>query len=357
MTITRFAAIRDILRPWYVKAAVGLPVALGTYDVCCNQFGWPKIPALWGMTGLLLPWWAWLLIAQAAFVYGLFEYVRRTAFQPSAMNSDVAYDDSELRRMVIEADRRGKEALERLASLDDALRNTIKVNDDKARKRLEKLETQYPKVIEDYQRMTGLEARLEEARDNISNDVANLDARSMANETALQAVIDNMRHRHEEHGARQAEEWQKMFDSILLALEAIGDRERLHRLAERVDELAEALSAPDRDPEIKMDSDAWREWSNEEEKWRSLVERWCELAEPYRHEIRGLVFDTPERAYRDSKWIIQDVQFPDSNAVHGYKSFRLIEDNWRTQRGNVDRRVSLAAFAGQAVEMRKGEAN
>ena len=47
------------------------------YQFGCDQFDWPKLPVLWGMTGVLVPWWGWLLIAQIGFTYGVFEYVRR----------------------------------------------------------------------------------------------------------------------------------------------------------------------------------------------------------------------------------------------------------------------------------------
>lgn len=72
---TRETALTNFLRPWRARFAVGLPLAIALYQFLCDQFGFPTIPRLWGMTGL--PWWAWIIVAQIGFTYALFEYVRR----------------------------------------------------------------------------------------------------------------------------------------------------------------------------------------------------------------------------------------------------------------------------------------
>jgi len=74
---------KEILRPWRSRIAVGLPIAAGAYQFLCDQFDFPKLPALWGMTGVLVPWWGWMLIAILGANYALFEYVRRIAPNPS----------------------------------------------------------------------------------------------------------------------------------------------------------------------------------------------------------------------------------------------------------------------------------
>jgi len=88
MAQKRFQTLRAVLAPRAVKTGVISFALLGAYDVLSSQFELPTLGALvgWGapalqerfaMTGALLPWWGWLLIIQAIFVYGLFEYVRR----------------------------------------------------------------------------------------------------------------------------------------------------------------------------------------------------------------------------------------------------------------------------------------
>ncbi|WP_417323161.1 hypothetical protein [Erythrobacter aureus] len=61
-------------RGWRAKALTGVPLVAGVYQFGCDQFGFPTISTVYGMTPL--PWWGWLLLAQVGVLYGLFEYVR-----------------------------------------------------------------------------------------------------------------------------------------------------------------------------------------------------------------------------------------------------------------------------------------
>ena len=76
MSDSRLSTIRELLRPPLVKIIGLLWIGLTTWDVLSSQFDWPNLRSVWGMTGSLLPWWGWLLVLQAIFVYALFEYVR-----------------------------------------------------------------------------------------------------------------------------------------------------------------------------------------------------------------------------------------------------------------------------------------
>jgi hypothetical protein len=84
MATSRIKVLHEILKPHFVKWGSRIVVAFGLYDLLSNQSpSWhlPKLgdqlPRWLGMSGALLPWWGWLLILQAIFVYALFEYVRR----------------------------------------------------------------------------------------------------------------------------------------------------------------------------------------------------------------------------------------------------------------------------------------
>ena len=72
----RWAALREVMRPWYIKVATGASIFATVYSFGCDQFGWPKLPALWNMTGANIPWWIWLFAVQLSLIWGLFEYVR-----------------------------------------------------------------------------------------------------------------------------------------------------------------------------------------------------------------------------------------------------------------------------------------
>src|SRR5689334_14220725 len=80
----RLETLRELVRPKLIGWGSLLIGAIAAYDSCSNQFpqlglrklGDILLPGV-TMTGALLPWWGWLLILQAIFVYSLFEYVRR----------------------------------------------------------------------------------------------------------------------------------------------------------------------------------------------------------------------------------------------------------------------------------------
>jgi hypothetical protein len=82
MAETRFSVLRDIFKPWYVKvgsAVAGACALVGGYSGLQSQFPdhLPLLQAVVVMTHItVLPWWGWLLVLQAVFTYGLFEYVR-----------------------------------------------------------------------------------------------------------------------------------------------------------------------------------------------------------------------------------------------------------------------------------------
>ena len=83
----RLSTLRAILAPRIVKVVGGIFASLYAYDVLSNQLEFPTIRALLrkipplqdrlAVSGTLLPWWGWLLVLQAVFIYALFEYVRR----------------------------------------------------------------------------------------------------------------------------------------------------------------------------------------------------------------------------------------------------------------------------------------
>jgi hypothetical protein len=87
---TRIEALGGVLRSWWARIWVLGGAGAGIYQFGCDQFSWPKIPALWGMTGVVMPWWGWLVIAQMGFTYGLFEYVRRASIPAPVDGPDPA---------------------------------------------------------------------------------------------------------------------------------------------------------------------------------------------------------------------------------------------------------------------------
>jgi hypothetical protein len=120
----------EVLRSWKARAVVFSTTGAAAYQFGCDQFGLPTLPKLWGVTGAGLPWWGWLVIAQSGFVYALFEYVRRlNGLNKSEIH--FPYDDSFLRT--------------EFSRLNQTVRS----------------------VIDDYQRMSALEARITDEIDRL----------------------------------------------------------------------------------------------------------------------------------------------------------------------------------------------
>ena len=114
MPETRLQLLRRVFRKWWARIAVAVSMFAGLYQFACDQFGFPTIPAVWGMTGAIVPWWGWLLIAQAIFVYALFEYVRKL---PGATASAPPYDAEPLIQRLTSLER----AIAELGTLKDYL--------------------------------------------------------------------------------------------------------------------------------------------------------------------------------------------------------------------------------------------
>jgi hypothetical protein len=79
-----FQTLRAVFRPWYIKVVSGIATlcaGIGLYASLQDQFP-DKLPKLQDMVTvahvLILPWWGWLLVLQAALGFGLYDYVRRT---------------------------------------------------------------------------------------------------------------------------------------------------------------------------------------------------------------------------------------------------------------------------------------
>ncbi|GGC24404.1 hypothetical protein GCM10011371_10060 [Novosphingobium marinum] len=84
---------------------------LGVYDAASSQFELPKLGGFvpWvsnNMSGMLLPWWGWLLILQGVAYYALFEYVR-TRTDHSPVTTETESDLNEIDRAL--SDCRGED--------------------------------------------------------------------------------------------------------------------------------------------------------------------------------------------------------------------------------------------------------
>jgi hypothetical protein len=133
----RFETLRAAFKPWQVKVAAGVGgffAALEGYNALCEQFSsLPKLEAIkmnWLLAAIsILPWWAWLLVA---FVYALFEYVRRNIPIRKSADGDLGTaakalanvfgekpSDTELREIKAQINLVGNQNQERLVELNN----------------------------------------------------------------------------------------------------------------------------------------------------------------------------------------------------------------------------------------------
>jgi hypothetical protein len=130
---------------------------------------------------------------------------------------------------------------------------------------------------------------------------------------------------------------------------AILDRERLLDLADMIDVVGDELSGPTQG-EPMSDRDAWL---SKYGGWRSNVEAWARIGGIYRAGVIERVFDTPPSEY-GGQWKATDDMFPNSNAVHEYKTFRIISRNFYAERAAVESCVQMAAFVHPSMKGRGG---
>ena len=145
--------------------------------------------------------------------------------------------------------------------------------------------------------------------------------------------------------------WRKIdrrSDWIDQGFAAILDRERLLSLAASIEAVADELSGPTRgEPLIDRDK-----WLAQFGGWMGDVETWTRIAEIYRADVIKKVHDTPQHAYRGD-WAEPDSLFPDGSiAVHDYKTFRIVLNNFRDEREPVERCVQRAAFVRPSMKGR-----
>jgi hypothetical protein len=328
--------------PWLARLLVGIPAVAGFYQFGCDQFDWPKLPALWGMTGAGLPWWGWLLIAQAGFVYALFEYVRRSQWP--------AYDDAPLKAKIAEVntfagalgEALGKETNENLERIEGKLDLTIKLFGE----RLEKLEKGTTQTGDLGKRNeASLAATLvvlkeqREAADEMAKELREAAVHALAEQREFQEKMEawvGQLQRKIRFGLRGADQ----------GFAAILDRECLLEMAAEIQDIGDELSGPT-NGEALSDREGW---TAKYSAWHRIVEEWSRLAANHREGVVGRVFDTPPREYK-GKWKVTDDLFPDSNAVHDYKTFRIILRNFQAERKHVDYCLLLAAFAHPSMKV------
>lgn len=339
MAEKRSSALREILRPWLARLLVGIPVLAGLYQFGCDQFDWPKLPVLWGMTGGGLPWWGWLLIAQAGFVYALFEYVRRIQLPSPPRSLDETAVDARIEAAIL---RHIGEGLQR-----DTVAETFKASDGRFGSIVEHFEGVTKRLSEGgaateklaKANEAGLAAALvvlkeqREAVDDLASDLRERAAQALAEQREFQK-------RMETWVGNLQRKLRYGLASIDHAHAAILDRENMKKLLVQIEDVREELSGPTDRQEPIGDMNAWLAKYGG---WYRNVEAWARFGEKYRPGTLKRVFAITDSDH-EGDWKATDDLFPDSKAVHKYKTFRIYSRNFFAELEAVERCVEQAAF-------------
>ena len=330
---SRLRALREITRPRIVRIGGLLAFAIPAYDAASNQLGLPKISAVWGMTAPFLPLWTWPVILLALLFYGLFEYVRRNMGGPISALTLLDHTPND----AIRSDVQGLS--ERLDDLD-AKTNTI------------------GRMVADVQNhqsksdaLTGKEYALSKKEmEVITAKTVTLEHLLAEIRTAQATESDDLNSFKKTVKQALENTWAKLnqrCNFIDQGFKAIGDREWLLALAGDIEKVGDELSGPTAGEPLG-NRDAWLAKYGG---WHRDVEAWARLAAIYRDGVVNRVFDTPHSEYKGT-WKATDDLFPNSDAVHDYKTFRIISRNFHAEREQVQRCLELAAFASPSMKGR-----
>jgi regulator of replication initiation timing len=335
MSETRSNAFKETMRPTIARVAVGLPVAAGLYQFGCDQFDWPKLPALWGMTGSQFPWWGWFFVALAGFVYALFEYIRRNVVVGTS--SPLLSADADLLRR-LEAVEQAAQNKPNLAVLNISNEERFGELDERVRaietlgQRLDKMDTWKDQIS----RLITESMQLQTERSHL------VEERIAGAEMSLTRSIKKIEASQSLSGDWQRQQVASLYD----ALGAILHREQLRELGNSIEAGAKELSAPT-ELGTHLDQERWEGWQTNERAWRATLEQWCDLASCYHRDIKEKVLTLSEDHYLQTG-VAEGDQFPQPEAFIAYKAFWGRLKNWRNWRGEADRAVQQVAFNGTA---------
>jgi hypothetical protein len=384
MAQSRARTLVALLKPKVVRIGLVLFSVLAAYDTLANQLELPTARRWWGISGSLLPWWGWLLILQGIFVYALFDYVRRLprssgfdqdigtreefeAFAQQIVDNSATVGETmhsqslineAFRSELTSADEKLAEKLtwivERIGSVDGDLRNLLNVVGD----RLDKLAADVTKLAK-------LEAKADELTrteiDAVNAELHRVKDYAEGSTEALKHVVAELQRTQseiqKEHKSYKGivehaleSTWEKVerrCEWIDQGFAAILDRERLSILADTIAAEGDELSGPTQGEPVGD----WEAWLARFGSWHRNMETWARIAAIYRAGVVERVFDTPRSEYRGT-WKASDDLFPNSIAVHDYKTFRIILRNFHAERSHVDSCVRMAAFVRPSMKGR-----
>lgn len=213
-------------------------------------------------------------------------------------------------------------------------------------------------VIDDYQRMSGLEIRLSERIDALESGILervagtkNALVMQLATEAANRAGADeSLSSRIDEHRSMLSGH-DMVFEAHKWALLAIYHRERLLASADKISALANYLQDRLTNGQILTQPD-WNAWLGSMQVWEANLHHWSGWAIFYLgHEPMDDI-KRIEASDFDGEWSVKHDQFPDPEGIRFYKTFEIYRRNWESVQNTVHDLVRMQAFEGRQTHKR-----
>ena len=221
-------------------------------------------------------------------------------------------------------------------------------------------------IIDDYQRMSGLEARVGGDMDGLKLAIGDqFDSVRMglevierkANEAnGLSSKVEEirtdcaaMRRDLEKLEAVQRDDRERRLGSFA----ALAAMQRLTRLSEQIKLDAASLYDRLKSGEI-YDQTRWDQWENVHGHWAAVLGEWLDTATWYALAVKDRTLTVDDAKYGVS-WSVSDAQFPNAEAVRRFKKFRIIQQQWEDVVPSVQAGMESVAFTGLTeAEARSG---
>ncbi|KTT98685.1 hypothetical protein [Sphingomonas sanguinis] len=321
------AALRSIFKPIWVRvtaAFASVIAAIAMWDATSNQFGLPKLPTLFMTVSALMPLWGWLMLFQTVIVAAALDAIRRQRPSPSVLQTDA---------------------------------------------RIDEMAEKQARIIDDYQRMCGQEARFEESLEKLEKRLRfalaerdkTLDSLSerLPTLTKIEEKLEMVR----VDGAINTRDIGKLGDlveknsqRVVQSFLALQNREMLRGLEGEISSVADTLYVQLRDGKTYSDND-WRDWVGIQTYWEANLRQWINIAQWYAPDVERRVMTIADSEY-GSAWTVKDAQIPTAEGTRQFRRFRILLAHWEAIRPQVKDGVNHVAFVGLSeVEVQRRPAN
>jgi hypothetical protein len=189
-------------------------------------------------------------------------------------------------------------------------------------------------IIDDYQRMNGVEIRLTDALDALKVGI-----RAQSKVFEDRSLIDevNLKEFKQEASRFNAQ--------IFLAFQAIRAREAEQFYAAIIEQEGDYLQKKIVNGE-PFQGDDWADWEVHQSKLESAMGRWLELADGWHPKVRSWINEVVPESLTSPEWGEIDDLFQRHGQAIMYKTQVAKFNNWLRLRNHVATAIYMAAFGG-----------